>query len=193
MKLNRSFYQRGNVNEIAKDLVGKVLYTYKEGNVTGGIIVETEAYNGREDKASHAFNKRTKRNEIMYGDAGFAYVYLCYGIHRLFNIVTNREGLADAVLIRAIEPLEGIEIMEKRRKMKLSPKLTSGPGKLSEALSIQMNDYGVDLTGNDIWIEERDRSVEIIETTRIGIDYAEEDALLPWRYYLKDNKYVSKF
>lgn len=193
MILSRSFYERGKVTEIAKELLGKHLFTLKDGVTTSGVIVETEAYCGRNDKACHAYLKRTKRTQIMYGQGGFAYVYLCYGIHNLFNIVTNQEGLADAILVRAIEPVDGVQTMEKRRSMKLSANLTSGPGKLSEALSISLKDYGSDLTKHNIWIEDNSNHHEIIETTRIGIDYAGEDANLPWRYYIKDNKYVSKY
>jgi DNA-3-methyladenine glycosylase len=161
------------------------------------MIVETEAYNGRNDKACHAhLNTRTKRTEVMYGEPGHAYVYLCYGIHNLFNIVTNREGLADAILIRTIEPLEGIdEMLIRRNKEKLGPSVGNGPGILSQALAINRDHYGIDLLGDTIWIEDRqikvnDDSIEASE--RIGIDYAEEDAKLPWRFTLKGSKWVSK-
>jgi DNA-3-methyladenine glycosylase len=196
-KLPRSFYERDDVVQISKDLIGKVLCTYFNGIQTSGKIVETEAYDGRNDKACHAhLNRRTKRTEVMYGSPGYAYVYLCYGIHHLFNIVTNREGLADAVLIRAIEPLEGAEEMVKRRgKEHLTKAIGNGPGKLSEALGIRKAHYGTDLTGNNIWIEDRNIEISennIISSERVGIDYAEEDADLPWRFSIKESKWVSK-
>ena len=193
-KLTKDFYERENVVEIARDLIGKVLYTNFEEGVSAGIIVETEAYNGRNDKACHAFGKRTKRTEVMYGPGGTAYVYLCYGIHHLFNIVTNIKGQADAVLIRAIEPLSGIELMESRRNMKRSKTaMTSGPGVVSKALGIGMSHYGVDLSGDSIWLEEENLSDFQVEARkRVGVDYAEEDALLPWRMIMKDNKWVSR-
>ncbi len=132
----------------------------------------------------------------MFGDGGFAYVYLCYGIHHLFNIVTNVKDFADAVLIRAVEPLEGIEIMSERREVpKEQYRLTAGPGSMSKAMGINKSHYGLDLTGNEIWIEDtgiRYKKTEIIASPRVGIDYAEEDALLPWRFRVKGNKWCSK-
>ena len=152
VKLPRSFYVRSNVVEIAQDLLGKYLFTDIKGVLTVGKIIETEAYNGRRDKACHAFLKRTRRTNIMYHRGGHAYVYLCYGIHHLFNVVTNREGLADAILIRAIEPVHGLEDMIKRRGKNNHYKLTAGPGTLSQALGIQREMTGTDLLGNSIWI-----------------------------------------
>src|SRR5690554_1482401 len=129
-KLPRSFFERDDVVGITRELIGKVLCTQIDGQLTSGIIVEAEAYNGREDRACHAYpNIRTERTSIIYEAPGFAYVYLCYGIHHLFNIVTNKEGLADAILVRGVEPLDGIDIMlERRGKEKLHPTLTNGPG-----------------------------------------------------------------
>lgn len=191
-KLHRSFYLGKDVVTIAKKLIGKMLVTSLEGKVTKGIIVETEAYCGRNDKACHANNGlRTKRTEIMYGEGGVAYVYLCYGIHHLFNIVTNETDIADAILIRALEPLEGETHMKGRTK---SPKLTNGPGILSKAMGITVNHSGTSLFGDDIWLEEglSVKENDIKATKRVGVDYAEEDAELPWRFYIRDNKYVSK-
>lgn len=195
--LPSSFFAGNDVTRITHSLLGKVLCTRINGSLTSGIIVEAEAYNGRIDRACHAYpNIRTPRTSIIYGKPGMAYVYLCYGIHHLFNIVTNREGLADAILIRAIEPLEGIEEMQLRRKKKvLNPSLTNGPGKLSQALGITTSHYGVDLTGQTIWIEDRGYRYpeeSIAASARIGVDYAGEDALLPWRFYVSESKWLSK-
>lgn len=197
MKLLESFYQRENVVLIAKELLGKTIHSMVNGELTSARITEVEAYSGLNDKACHANNGiRTKRTEVMYAEGGHAYVYLCYGIHHLFNIVTNAKNRADAVLIRAVEPLEGVDIMlERRRKERLDKTLTSGPGTLSEALGIKTKThYGKWLLDNDIWLEDSRNlsSDEIITSTRIGVDYAEEDALKPWRFYIKDNQWISK-
>ena len=135
--IKKSFYLNDDVNKVAKMLLGKRLVT-NFGSITSGIIVETEAYKGQNDKASHAYNmKRTRRTSPMFFDGGISYIYLCYGIHNLFNVVTNKQNFPDAVLVRAIEPQEGIEVMLKRRKLsKLGYNLTSGPGILSKALGI---------------------------------------------------------
>ncbi|MEP1033731.1 DNA-3-methyladenine glycosylase [Ekhidna sp.] len=192
-KLPRSFYQKPDVVQIAKDLLGKVLVTQIDGYFTAGKIVETEAYCGRGDKACHANGKRSPRTEIMYGEGGRAYVYLCYGIHHLFNVVTNVEGKADAVLIRALEPIQGIDIMKERRNF-TKAKLTSGPGTLSQAMGIHVKMTGEDLCDNQIWIvgSSPKEKVEILSDTRIGVEYAEEDALKPWRFIIADSKFVSK-
>lgn len=197
MKLSRTFYERGDVVQVAKELLGKVLITKIDGYFTSARITELEAYAGRNDKACHANDGlRSKRTEVMYGQGGVAYVYLCYGIHHLFNVVTNRDGLADAVLIRGVEPLEGLDVMlERRNRSKPDKSLSSGPGTLSQALGIHTKThYGTDLTGDLIWIEDQPLLPEekIVVSRRIGVDYAEEDALKPWRFYLKDSKWVSK-
>ena len=195
-KIKLSWYENEDVVAVARMLIGKVLCSKIDGVITKGLIVETEAYSGDNDKACHANGqKMTKRNRVMFDTGGHAYVYLCYGIHHLFNVVTNTKGNADAVLIRALEPIEGIEEMLKRRKMtKREKRLTGGPGVLTQALGIKMDHYGVKLDGHSIWIEEsNDQNPEIVETTRIGVEYAEEDALKPWRFYWKDNAWVSKF
>lgn len=197
MKLSESFYQRENVVLIAKELLGKTIHSMVNGELTSARITEVEAYSGLNDKACHANNGiRTKRTEVMYAEGGHAYVYLCYGIHHLFNIVTNAKDRADAVLVRAVEPLEGVDVMlERRRKESLDKTLTSGPGTLSQALGIKTKThYGKWLLDNDIWLEDSRNlsSDEIITSTRIGVDYAEEDALKPWRFYIKDNQWISK-
>ncbi|MBA3827545.1 MAG: DNA-3-methyladenine glycosylase [Taibaiella sp.] len=197
MILPESFYQRKDVVKIAKELLGKVLVTNINGIYTSGMIVETEAYAGAVDKASHAFgNRRTRRTDIMYSHGGVAYVYLCYGIHHLFNVVTNVQDVPHAVLVRAIEPLEGIEYMlERRRKEKLSPILTAGPGAMSQALGLHTVHTGKPLQGPDVSIEDQGIKInakDIVSATRVGVAYAAEDAMLPYRFYIKGNKYVSK-
>tara|TARA_R100000781_G_scaffold1379_1_gene2237 strand:+ start:2851 stop:3459 length:609 start_codon:yes stop_codon:yes gene_type:complete len=195
-KLDRQFYSGRDPVPIAKRLLGKVLCTNFDGVLTSGMIVETEAYNGRTDKACHShIHGKTERTKIMFGEPGVAYVYLCYGIHHLFNVVTNTEGNADAILIRGIEPLDGINTILKRRgKTKLERSVGGGPGIVSHALGITTNNYGEDLLGNLIWIEDRDISVkpsQIISSPRVGVDYAGEDAKLPWRFRIKGNKFTS--
>jgi len=187
---------KDNVVEIAQLLLGKTLHTRNHGKHTAGVIVETEAYRGINDAACHANNgKYTQRNKIMYGVGGKSYVYLCYGVHALLNVVTNRANFADAVLIRAIEPNLGIEVIRERRGINLSEKeLTNGPGKLTKALGINVAHNGICLNGDDIWIEDAETIPlkNIVSDVRIGIDYAGNDALKPWRFFVKDNKYVSK-
>ena len=192
MKLPRSFYARSNVVQIAKELLGKFLYTKFDGKLTGGIIIETEAYNGEIDRASHAFGgRRTARTEIMYSEGGTAYVYLCYGVHSLFNVVTNEKNIPQAVLIRAIEPTTGIQEMLKRRKMRERKKnLSGGPGTVSSALGIHYSHSGKSLLGKEIWIEDKQITVSnknIMTSKRIGVDYAGDHANLPYRFNLDVN------
>ena len=186
--LSRDFYQRQDVVRISRDLLGCVLCTQFDGVKTCGIITETEAYCGRGDKACHANDgTRTQRTEVMYGPPGHSYIYLCYGIHHLFNVVTNRKGLADAVLIRAIYPITGIETMRKRRGGIKDKNLTNGPGKLSRALSIHTSMSGCLLSEPPIWIEERRSNINdtnINSSTRVGVDYAGEDAGKKWRFFV---------
>ncbi|MDR0532385.1 MAG: DNA-3-methyladenine glycosylase [Verrucomicrobiales bacterium] len=194
--LPRDFYLRDDVTLIAKELLGKVLVTQFNGTPTAGKIVETEAYCGRDDRACHANNgRRTKRNEVMYGEGGHAYVYLCYGLHHLFNVVTNRKEIADAVLIRALEPLDGIETMLRRRKMpQLASRLSAGPATLTEALAISVKHNAFDLLDSAIRIEDRGVKVandEILASPRIGVHYAGEDALRPWRFRISGNPWTS--
>ncbi len=194
-KIETSFYRRSDVVQISRELTGKVLCT-KIGDEpkTSGIIVETEAYCGRNDKACHANNGlRTERTQVIYQPGGLAYVYLCYGIHHLFNVVTNVKDTADAILVRAIEPLEGLKTMKKRRNADaVSPKLTNGPGKCTQALGIITSMTGTDLTGDTIWIEDRAKHTgEIVSSPRIGVDYAGEHAKRAWRFSIKSNRWVS--
>jgi len=195
MKLTEVFYQQADVVEIARQLPGKVLTTRFNGVTCRVMITETEAYAGITDKASHAYGNRfTNRTKIMYEAGGTAYVYLCYGIHHLFNVVTNVKGIPHAVLIRAGEPIEGEHTMLKRRKMKeVVPKLTAGPGALSQAMGIHTKHSGLWLLDNKIWIEDAGIKVsELICSPRVGVGYAQEDALLPYRFRIKNSKWVSK-
>ena len=187
MKLPLSFYRRNDVVKIAIELLGKVLYTSVEGIRTGGLITETEAYNGEIDRASHAFGgRRTARTEIMYGEGGMSYVYLCYGIHSLFNVVTNKKNIPHAVLVRAIFPNTGVEEIRKRRNSQLPiSKLCAGPGTVSQGLGIHFSDSGKSLLENFIWIEDHGIIIpqsKIIVGPRIGVNYAGKDALLPYRF-----------
>ncbi|PCH91203.1 MAG: 3-methyladenine DNA glycosylase [Bacteroidetes bacterium] len=186
-KLSLDFYLRSDVVQISRELLGKELFTKIDGEITSGIITETEAYAGFDDRASHAFgNRRTSRTEVMYAKGGTAYVYLCYGIHHLFNVVCNVAGVPHAVLIRAIAPSSGLPIMLKRRKKKSMDKtLSTGPGTMSQALGIRTSHSGLDLCSNLIWIQDSKIEVEEKNVTigpRIGVDYAGEDALLPYRF-----------
>lgn len=192
-KLPEAFYLNDDVVSVARQLLGKYLFTNIDGKITVGKIVETEAYNGRNDRACHAFHKKTERNKTMFESGGKAYVYLCYGMHHLFNVVTNVEEQADAVLIRAVEPVYGLEVMQERRGLKIKyQKLTAGPGTLSQALGIKTKWNGTDLTGEEIWIAKGPAAPFEIETdVRIGVDYAGEDALLPWRFFIQGNSFVS--
>lgn len=196
-KLPFSFYQSEDVNTLAVQLLGKKLFTRVDGQVTGGIIVETEAYKGVIDKASHAYGGRfTPRTKVMYNPGGLSYVYLCYGIHHLFNVVTAPKGVPHAVLIRGLEPITGIDIMLQRRNMSaLKPNLTAGPGALAKAMGIDKLLNEKDLLGDEIWIEDHGLSFDsetIAAVPRIGVDYAADHALLPWRYFIKGNSYVSR-
>jgi len=197
MKLPDAFYQRDDVLTISRELLGKFLFTRVNGELTGGMIVETEAYRGTEDRASHAWNGRlTSRTRIMYEAGGVAYVYLCYGIHNLFNVVTAAAGVPHAVLIRAIEPTEGIDVQLERRKMTvLHPRITAGPGALSRALGITRELNGMHLGSDSVWIEERGMVIEnkaIVTGPRVGVSYAGAHALFPWRFSIRNNKFVSK-
>ena len=194
MILPRSFYRREDVVIIAQELLGKMLFSQFEGVLTVGIIVETEAYAGVTDRASHAFgNRRTARTEVMYSEGGAAYVYLCYGVHSLFNVVTNKKDVPDAVLIRAIKPVTGIDTMLRRSgKSFMDKSFGTGPGKVSKIMGIHFSHSGMDLTkqpsgitGQGIWLEDEGRIVppeNIITGTRIGVKYAGNDALRPYRF-----------
>ena len=195
-KLDSAFYDRSSVVKVAKELLGKVLVTTIDGVRTSGRIVEVEAYNGVVDRASHAWSgRRTARTEVMFGSGGTAYVYLIYGIHHLFNVVTNRKDVPHAVLVRALEPLEGIPVMlERMRRARLDHTLTRGPGNLSRALGLMTVHTGMSLLGDEIWIGDdgfRLRRSEIVATPRIGVDYAGEDAALRYRFFIKGSPWVS--
>ena len=195
MLLKEDFYCRRSVATIARELLGKGLFTNISGITTGGTIVETEAYSWKE-KGCHAYqNRKTARNEVMFEKGGLAYVYLCYGIHHLFNVVTNKVGRAEAVLIRALQPVEGAREMMKRTGSSMENRITSGPGKLTRALGIDRRNNGHALQSDKLWIEDLGTVVkksEIGTSPRIGIDYAGTDALLPWRFTLKDNSWITK-
>lgn len=197
-RLSKDFFIREDVVQVAKDLLGKLLFTNLDGQLTGGKIVETEAYYGPADKACHAYNnRRTPRTEIMFWEGGYAYITLCYGIHHLFNVVTGTEGLPHAVLIRAIEPLEGVETMLSRRNLATTaPRLTAGPGALSKALGITTAYHGQSLLQADspIWLEDADEQLaddNIIASPRVGIAYAEEWMAMPWRFRVKNSNWTS--
>jgi len=195
-KIPLSFYTRKDVVEIAKELIGKIIVTNFNGSITSGRIVETEAYVAITDKASHSFGgKRTARNEHMYDAAGTAYVYICYGMHQMMNIITNDKNIPDAVLIRSVEPLEGIDIMLKRTGKKILDKtLTRGPGNVGKALGIFKHHSGNHLLGNQIYLMNDNAKInetKIGTSVRIGVESAGPDSLLPYRFYLKGNKYVS--
>jgi len=199
-KLSRDFYNRDSVL-VAQELLGKILVHKINGGVLKAKIVETEAYMGIVDKAAHSHNrKKTPRIEVMYGDPGFSYVYLIYGIYNCFNVVASERNNPHAVLIRAIEPIEGIELMSVNRYKKdfkdLSKKeilgLGNGPGKLCMSLSIDRNLNGEDLRGDRLWIEDNKEVFNIVTSKRIGIGYAEEAIHFPYRYYIDGNPYVSR-
>lgn len=195
-KLPRSFYTRANVVTIARDLLGKLLVVPKKnGERISGIIVETEAYRGPLDRAAHSYGgRRTKRTEPMYGIGGTAYVFFVYGMYYQFNVVTNTAETPHAVLIRALEPVEGIKLMRKRRHGQPDRNLTKGPGKLCIALGIDRRLDGADLLGRQVWLEDRPpvRPSQISSGPRIGIDYAGEWVTKPWRFWIKDNPFVSR-
>jgi len=190
MKLDEAFYLREDVKLIARELLGTYLMTNFDGGITGGMIVETEAYEGVTDRASHAYNnRRTGRTEVMFARGGRAYVYLCYGIHSLFNIVTNIEDIPHAILVRGILPLEGFDIMQKRTgREKIEFGSGIGPGRVSSLLGIHYSHSGLSLSGDQIWIEGRKTGIpekDILAGPRVGVGYAGADALLPYRYRLR--------
>lgn len=196
MKLPLSYYRQPDVVALARDLLGKYLYSRIDGVLTGGRIVETEAYAHIDDQACHSHLGRfTKRTRIMYEAGGVAYVYLIYGRYALFNIITNVAGKADAVLIRAIEPTEGLAEMQLRRGLSQPARnLTAGPGLLTQALGIRVAHYGTDLTADLIWLEDHQEPVaeaDVVASPRVGIDYAGADAALPWRFRIRGSKWTS--
>lgn len=203
MKITKDFYAR-DARVVAKELLGKILVRKVNNIVLKGKIVETEAYIGKIDKASHAYgNRRTERTEPLYGEAGIAYVYFIYGLYHCFNVITNKKDEAEGVLIRAIEPLNEFDYLSQIRfhkkyneltKLQIKS-LTDGPSKLCMAMNItKINNYEDMTKSEDLYIESINinENFEIVESKRIGIDYAEEARDFLWRYYIKDNKYISK-
>lgn len=196
VKLPPEFYRRTNVVTIARELLGKVLVTNFDGQITSGRIVETEAYNGIVDRAAHSWNgRRTPRTEVMYKDGGVAYVYLCYGLHQMFNVVTGKQDAPTAVLIRALEPLEGTDIMLlRRKKTKMDFTLTKGPGSVAQAMGIHVSQTGTSLQNDELYIASDNYKLSrssIVSSPRIGVDYAGEHAALPYRFYVKGSGWVS--
>ena len=197
-RLGRDFYTRADTLRVARELLGKRLVVpAKTGERVSGRVVETEAYLGAEDRAAHSYGgRRTRRTETMYAEGGTAYVFFVYGMHHQFNVVTGPVGLPHAVLVRAIEPEEGAELMRERRPVSKGRELTSGPGKLCRALAIDLTFDGEDLTkGGRAWLEETGetyRPEQIASGPRIGVAYAAEDALKPWRFWVEGNVFVSK-
>ncbi|XOD69331.1 MAG: DNA-3-methyladenine glycosylase [Flavobacteriales bacterium AspAUS03] len=194
--ISQSFYTQEDVISLAQAFLGKFLCTQIDGKYTCGMIVETEAYKAPEDYGSHAFdNKRTNRTEAMFYQGGTAYVYLIYGVYKLFNIVTHKKDVAHAILIRGLEPVEGIDIMLMRRQMdRLKRNLTAGPGLLTEALGIELQHNKTTLTGEVIWIEDRGIIIpenQIIASPRVGLNITEPYKSIPWRFRIKDNPWTS--
>ncbi len=198
-RLDAAFYRREDVVQIARELLGKYLVTKLPEGQAVGRIVETEAYRGPDDKACHTWNhRRTPRTRVMYEPGGVAYIYLCYGIHHLFNVVTGEADMPHAVLIRALEPVENLPLMLARRGMTTpSYRLTAGPGALSQAMGIHTSMSGTSLldTSGSIWIEDRHETVvesQILAGPRVGVQYAGECALWPWRFRIKDSTWTSR-
>lgn len=192
MKLERDFYLRPGLL-VAPDLIGKQLVHHSSEGTTKGIIVEVEAYIGPDDAASHTYKAlHTKRTAVQYGPGGFAYIYFIYGLHTCMNVVVNRENCPEAVLIRALQPTYGVELMKKRRHKDSIRDLCNGPGKLSQAMGIEKKDYGIDLCGEKMYIEAvEDMVPSIAATKRINIDYSGEAIDYPWRFVLKDSMFIS--
>ena len=197
MKLPLSFYQRDDAVLIARELLGKHVYTNIDGQLTGGVIVETEAYQGPEDRGSHAYNhRRTPRNETMFSAGGIVYMYICYGIHDMLNVVTGTDGTSHAVLIRAVDPRVGVDIMRERRGVfNEDTRLCRGPGALAKALGLVKAHNGLNLLEDTIWIEDRNEVVDvgdIIASARVGMNFDGPYKTIPWRFYIKGNKNVSR-
>jgi len=194
-KLPLAFYERADVVAIARDLLGKVLVTRWEGRLTSGRIVETEAYAGETDRASHASKGRTARTEVIFGAGGKAYVYLCYGIHQMFNIVTNVEGVPHAILVRAVEPMKGIDIMlERTGKPRADHSLTRGPGNVGRAFGFHTSQCGQLLHSRELFIGDDGYKVDAADigtSPRIGVDYAGAHAAWHYRFFIRGNPYVS--
>ena len=197
MKLPLSFYQRNDAVLVARELLGKHVYTNIDGQLTGGVIVETEAYQGPEDRGSHAYNhRRTPRNETMFSAGGVVYMYICYGIHDMLNVVTGTVGSSHAVLIRAVDPRVGVDIMRERRNVFTEDaRLCRGPGALAKALGLVKAHNGLNLLEDKIWIEDRGELIEeddIIASGRVGMNFEGPYKTIPWRFYIRGNKNVSR-
>lgn len=197
MKLPLSFYQREDTLLISRELLGKYLFTCINGELCGGIITETEAYMGPADRGSHAWNnRRTARTEIMFGEGGFVYMYICYGIHDMLNIVAGKKEKPHAILIRALEPFIGIDIMRQRRGIfNEDIRLCRGPGALAKAMGLNKSHNGISLEGGEIWIEDRGMILndeQICTSPRVGMNFAGFYKTVPWRFYIKGSRYVSK-
>lgn len=190
--IKRNFFYQDTV-KVAKDILGKLLVRESSQGIFVGRIVEVEAYRGIDDPASHSYRGKTKRNEIMFGKPGVVYVYFTYGSHYCLNVVTEKAGIAAAVLIRALEPLKGIDEMKINRGVKDLTKVASGPGKLTKAFQITLEENGLDITNASSYMNiyeiNKPEQFQIVQTTRIGIRLAKE---FPWRFYIKDNPNVSK-
>lgn len=194
-RLSKGFFTAEDTVLIAKQLLGKKLYTQIDGELCSAIIVETEAYKGPQDVGSHAFNnKRTTRNEVMYHEGGVVYMYICYGIHDMLNIVTGPAESSHAVLIRALEPVDGIAYMQRRRMISDIRRLCKGPGALSRAMGLNKRHNGISLQGDQIWIEDSAelKDDDIIKTSRVGLNIDEPFKSIAWRFYIKGNIYISK-
>lgn len=195
-KLPQHFYLREDTLVVARELLGKLLVVPDgDGRRVAGMIVETEAYQGTTDRAAHSYGgRRTPRNEVMYGPGGHVYVFFVYGMYYQFNVVTGPPDHPHAILIRAIEPVEGIEIMRARRGEMKDRNLTSGPGKLCIALSIDRSLNGDRLVGRRVWLEDHQMPADnkVAVGKRVGIDYAGDDAEKPWRFWLKESHFVSR-
>jgi DNA-3-methyladenine glycosylase len=190
MNLAKTFFERPTLI-VAQELIGKLLVHYTEDGQVGGIIVETEAYRGNDDPASHASRGLTPRNEIMFGSAGYAYVYFNYGVHNLFNVVTEKEGIPGAVLIRALEPVAGIKIMQRRRKKEKIEELCKGPACVTQALGISLNHNGHNLSRRPLLIENGyNNNLKVANGPRIGITKGTDKN---WRFHVKDSPYISKY
>lgn len=194
-RLSRDFFRR-DTHTVARALLGKIIVRRWGGENLAGRIVEVESYVGEDDAACHASRGRTPRTAVMFGEAGHAYIYLIYGMYYCLNVVTERIGFPAAVLVRALEPLAGIAAMQRRRNIREVRQLGSGPGKLTQALRIDRTLNGEDVARSDrLFVADdgyRVRARDVVTATRIGVAYAGQDALLPWRYYIKGNPYVSK-
>lgn len=192
MKLPREFYLRDGLT-VARELIGKKLVTNLPEGLTSGVIVETEAYMGAIDAAAHSYRGLTERTRIFFGAGGFVYVYLIYGVNLCTNVVANAANIPEAVLIRALEPVDGVELMSRRRGKKNLRELCSGPGKLSQAMGITKNFYGADLCGDEIFIEPTENfQAHVAATKRINVDYAGAAAEYPWRFIAAGNKFISR-